>query len=43
MYKHVTWTELVGVFGRAFGAVALCLAATVFLMFPVVAALMVGP
>lgn len=43
MFKDVTWPELAGVFGRTFGAVTLCLAGTVFLMFPVLAALMVGP
>lgn len=40
MWKDTSWIELVGVIGRTAGAVALCLAATAFLMYPVVGQLM---
>lgn len=41
MWKNVSVIEMVGVIGRTAGGVALCLAATAFLMYPVLGQLMV--
>lgn len=40
MWKNVCWTETASVVGRAFGGAVLCMAATVFLLYPVLAQLM---
>lgn len=41
MWKELSWIELAGVVGRAFGAAVLCAATTAVLMYPVVAPLIV--